>query len=80
MIHDIFDGSFHCRECSGPCLLTGEARHLTRIVRYLFEMAVLGNNSYLVLGGMMQPALEDAGVNPHLFLIRAKQGAKPRTE
>ena len=35
LIHDHFNGSLHCVECSGPCLLTGSSLAVTEMVRNL---------------------------------------------
>ena len=46
-IHDNFDGSMHCRECKGPCALSGDAKVMTELVRNVCEFFALGENSRL---------------------------------
>lgn len=62
MIHDNYNGTAHCVECEGSCKLTGSDRHLTAIVRALFE-----TRHHTRAGTWMSPvlrsALEAAGVD-----------------
>jgi len=37
IVHDHFEGSAHCIECDGPCLLKGEDRALTDFLRWTLE-------------------------------------------
>lgn len=70
VVHDHFDGSAHCRECRGPCQLTGAERAYTELVRAVFEdLAWNGLPENLYLRG----TLADAGVNFDYFLERAKE-------
>lgn len=38
-VHDHFSGSANCRECEGPCRLTGEELSLTKLVRWTMEFS-----------------------------------------
>lgn len=48
IVHDHFDGSAHCVECGGNCVLTGGDLLATALVRELFEGAVVSGNRFLV--------------------------------
>jgi hypothetical protein len=46
-IHDHFDGSAHCVECQGPCLLTGEDRTVTELARHIMEFFAYAHGSWI---------------------------------
>lgn len=39
IIHDHFGGTAHCIECEGPCVLSGDDRAASALVRYTLEFA-----------------------------------------
>lgn len=71
-IHDHFDGSAHCVECAGPCQLTGAERHLTSVIRWMFERAAIVDE-HPALWGLMRDALVDAGLDVERHWKRARE-------
>lgn len=69
-IHDHFDGSARCRECRGPCKLTGADLWATALVRAIFEGQALSGKpaAYYVLR-----ELERGGINVTAFTRRGKE-------
>jgi len=69
IIHDHFDGSAHCVECSGHCALTGEARAVTEFIRFTLDrLAYLG---FREVPHFERRAMIALGLNPDLFMERA---------
>jgi hypothetical protein len=74
-IHDHFDGEFHCIECRGECVLSGDSRQLTRFVRNVFEFLARVNH-------WIPPQIEDhfrfmvkdyAGFKKHCLAVNPKR-------
>ena len=53
-VHDHFDGSAHCLECSGRCTLAGDELAATELIRFLLEYF---ESAHL---GWMQKSLRDS--------------------
>lgn len=43
IVHDHFDGSAHCVECGGDCMLKGSDMLATQLVRQVCEQAALND-------------------------------------
>lgn len=43
VVHDHFDGSAHCVECGGDCMLKGSDFLATQLVRHLCEQAAVND-------------------------------------
>ena len=46
-VHDHFDGSFHCVECGGKCVLSGDDEAITQLIRNLLEFCALQEKPWL---------------------------------
>lgn len=63
-VHDHYEGSMFCRECGGPCHLTGPDLAYTELVRFIFEQGPPA--------GMVRCSLEAAGVDLEYHERRVK--------
>ena len=47
VVHDHFDGSAHCIECAGSCLLVGDDRAITDLVRWTLEFVESAHKGWM---------------------------------
>jgi hypothetical protein len=71
-IHDHFDGSSNCVECGGPCTLTGDSLHLTRLVRHLLASRVVRDGRAWI-GDAVRLTIAEAGGDPDRLARRAEE-------
>ena len=69
-IHDHFDGPAHCVQCAGPCVLDGDDRAVTELLRSLFETAAY-RHVPVALDFIGREAIAKLGVDYNLFANRA---------
>ena len=69
-IHDHFDGSAHCSQCGGPCVLEGDDRAVTELLRSLFETAAY-RQVPIPVTFIGREAIAKLGVDFNLFANRA---------
>jgi hypothetical protein len=76
VVHDHFDGSAHCVDCDGPCELSGDELHVTRLVRYVLEFAEAPHHGW-ILDIALQAICDLAGRDRFLYLQRRAAQTNP---
>ncbi len=70
-VHDHFDGSAHCVQCGGICMLTGAEKALTEMIRWRMEAISMAHG--LGLNMMELGTLKRIGVDVEAFMARARE-------
>jgi hypothetical protein len=73
-IHDHFDGSANCVECEGACSLSGDARWLTEMVRWLLAGRAHKGAPFLTV--LEKGTIDAAGADSLRLITRAHETSR----